>query len=127
MKVSPNRSTNTGENILYSRELLEKMNISVKKVLLVQKPYMERRSFATLSKQWPSAECVVTSPQIPYDDYFTPELPKDDVINIMVGDLQRIREYPKRGFQIEQHIPDEVWNAFNELVELGYNKHLVKD
>jgi hypothetical protein len=45
---------------------------------------------------------------------------------LQVGDLQRIKEYPKLGFQIEQNIPDEVWDAWERLVALGYSKHLVK-
>lgn len=44
----------------------------------------------------------------------------------MVGDLQRIKEYPKQGFQIEQEIPDEVWRAYEELVKLGYTQFLMK-
>ena len=32
-------------------------------------------------------------------------LSRDDVIGIMVGDLQRIRIYPAKGFQIPQDIP----------------------
>jgi hypothetical protein len=43
----------------------------------------------------------------------------------MVGDLQRIRVYPARGYQIAQEIPDEVWGAFEELVRAGYDKYLV--
>jgi hypothetical protein len=43
----------------------------------------------------------------------------------MVGDLQRIRIYPGRGFQIEQEIPEDVWQAFGKLIELGYDKHLI--
>jgi hypothetical protein len=49
------------------------------------------------------------------------------VIGIMVGDLQRIRTYPARGFQIPQEIPEDVWDAFEQLVAAGYNKHLVED
>jgi hypothetical protein len=69
---------------------------------------------------------IVSSPPIPFPEYPTAELPKDLVINIMVGDLQRIRIYPSRGFQIEQKIPDDVWQAFERLVELGYDRHLAK-
>jgi len=47
------------------------------------------------------------------------------VISIMVGDLQRIRLYPAKGFQIHQDIPDEVWQAFEALVAAGYDRHLV--
>lgn len=44
----------------------------------------------------------------------------------MVGDLQRIHLYGKNGFQIEQEISDKVWNAYNNLVSLKYDKHLCK-
>jgi hypothetical protein len=63
------------------------------------------------------------------DDYLNgyshDTLSADDVISIMVGDLQRIRTYAEKGFQIHQDIPDEVWKAYKELVAAGYDKHLV--
>ena len=43
----------------------------------------------------------------------------------MVGDLQRIRVYAERGFQIPQEIPANVWSAYEKLVALGYTAHLV--
>ena len=49
----------------------------------------------------------------------------DDVISIMVGDLQRIRLYPEKGFQIPQEIPEDVWAAYQALVQAGYNRHLI--
>ena len=48
-------------------------------------------------------------------------------ISIMVGDLQRIRMYPAKGFQIPQDIPDDVWQAYRELVEAGYDSRLVDE
>ena len=48
-----------------------------------------------------------------------------DVINIMVGDLQRIRLYPALGFQIPQVIPERVWAAYEALVHAGYSERLV--
>jgi hypothetical protein len=44
----------------------------------------------------------------------------------MVGDLERIKLYPEKGFQIYQEIPEDVWAAFEELVNAGYTRHLVK-
>jgi hypothetical protein len=44
----------------------------------------------------------------------------------MVGDLQRIRNYPDRGFQIHQDIPENVWQAYEALVLAGYDKYLSK-
>jgi len=58
------------------------------------------------------------------DWYDIVELP-DGRIGIMVGDLQRIRLYPAKGFQIHQDIPDDVWRAYEALVEAGYDTHLV--
>lgn len=126
--ILENRATNTGENITFVHELLEEKGIKINSILLVQKPYMERRTYATFEKQWPDKDTrfIVSSPQIPYSSYFNELQPKDKIISIMVGDLQRIKEYPKLGFQTEQEIPDDVWNAYQELVELGYDKHLIK-
>jgi hypothetical protein len=44
----------------------------------------------------------------------------------MVGDLQRIKMYPAKGFQVYQEIPGDVWEAFEQLVALGFDKHLMK-
>lgn len=121
------RATNTGENIQFTRALLQQKSINPRNFILVQKPYMERRTFATFKKIWPEKEFIVTSPQISFENYPNSALPKDTVINIMVGDLQRIKEYPARGFQITQEIPKEVWQAFEKLVSAGYTQHLIKD
>jgi uncharacterized SAM-binding protein YcdF (DUF218 family) len=121
-----NKSTNTGENILFTQELFKKHGIDPQRFILVQKPYMERRSFATFKKHWPEKELMVTSAQVSLENYPNDEIRLEQVINLMVGDLQRIKEYPKKGFQIYQPIPDDVWAAYNELVQLGYNNHLIK-
>ena len=124
--LTENESSNTGDNILFTRKLLDKKGIDPKKIILVQKPYMERRSYATFKKMWPEKEVIVTSPQIQFEAYPNEEISEDDMINIMVGDLQRIKIYPEKGFQILQDIPEEVWGAYEQLVAAGYTKHLVK-
>jgi len=125
-----NRSTNTGENVQFTRELLAERGLDPASFILVQKPYMERRTFATFHKVWPGKSIRVTSPQLSIDDYLArythDALSADDVISIMVGDLQRIREYPARGFQIPQEIPADVWRAYEELVKAGYDRHLLR-
>lgn len=120
-----NKSTNTGENILFTQQLLQKENLAPERFIVVQKPYMERRSFATFKKHWPEKELIVTSPQLSMQAYPTAEITLEEVIHIMVGDLQRIKVYPEKGFQIEQEIPKEVWEAFEKLVLLGFNSHLI--
>ena len=119
-----NKSSNTGENISFTKRLLDEKGIDPKRFIVVQKPYMERRSFATFKKHWPEKELIVTSPQISFENYPNNEIPLVRVINIMVGDLQRIKLYPAMGFQVYQEIPDSVWQAFNQLVDLGFDEHL---
>ena len=124
-----NRSTNTGENVLFTKQLLAERGLDPDTFIVVQKPYMERRSYATFRKVWPEKNVLVTSPQFSMAEYLTRyshhALTPDDVISIMVGDLQRIRVYAEKGFQIPQEIPDEVWRAYEELVSAGYDKHLI--
>lgn len=65
---------------------------------------MERRTYATFMKQWPGRknDIIVSSPPIAFENYFDKDQPFETVITIMMGDLQRIIEYPKLGFQIPQ-------------------------
>ncbi|HZW65012.1 MAG TPA: YdcF family protein [Hanamia sp.] len=122
-----NNSTNTGENIVFTQKLLREKGLEPNSFIVVQKPYMERRSFATFKKHWPHKKLIVTSPQISFEEYPNEEIPMERVINIMVGDLQRIKMYPAKGFQVYQEIPEEVWEAFEGLVALGFDKHLMKE
>ncbi|HEX5832843.1 MAG TPA: YdcF family protein [Pyrinomonadaceae bacterium] len=125
------KSTNTGENVKFTRRLLADRGIDPNTFILVQKPYMERRCYATFRKFWPEKQVVVTSPQVSFADYVAEythsSLSPADVVGIMVGDLQRIRLYPELGYQIAQEIPDDVWEAFEQLVRAGYDKYLIRE
>lgn len=124
------KSTNTGENVRFTRELLASQRLDPQKFIIVQKPYMERRAYATFRNYWPEKEVIVTSPQVTFKDYVAEysnrSLSADDVVSIMVGDLQRIKIYPESGFQIAQEIPEEVWAAYEKLVRAGYDKYLIR-
>ena len=122
-----NKSTNTGENILFTQQLLAQQNLEPQSFIVVQKPYMERRSYATFKKHWPNKKLIVTSPQISFEDYPTKEIPLERVINIMVGDLQRIIIYPAKGFQVYQEVPPDVRDAYEQLIALGFNKHMMRE
>ena len=121
-----NNSTNTGENILFSKKLLASKKLDPQSFIVVQKPYMERRSYATFKKHWPEKKLSVTSPQISFEEYPTDEIPLERVINIMVGDLQRIKVYPEKGYQVYEEIPMEINTAYERLIQLGFDKHLMK-
>lgn len=124
------RSTNTGENILYTYELLKTKNIEPKSIILVTKPYMLRRAYATFMKQWPSEpkpDIVCSALNVSFKDYCNDKTCLFELTaNIMVSDLERIIKYPKLGYQIEQKVPDEVMTAYYELIKRGYAKELIK-
>ena len=122
-----NQSTNTGENIMFTQQLLKTKGMDIQRFIVVQKPYMERRSYATFKKHWPDKELMVTSPQIPFEEYANDEIPMEKVIHIMAGDLQRIKLYPAKGFQIHQAIPGDVWEGYERLIALGFDQHLMKE
>ncbi|HCC83429.1 TPA: hypothetical protein DEP96_01110 [Candidatus Uhrbacteria bacterium] len=118
---------NTSENFSLSRPIIERDLAEWKTVIVVTKPYMERRAYATGAKLWLDKELIVTSPKLSFEEYVGGAIIRDDVINLMMGDLQRIDVYGKKGWQIEQIIPTEVWTAFEELKKLGYTKHLLTE
>lgn len=122
-----NRSTNTGENFIFSKELLAGKGINPDKIIAVQKPYMERRTYATGKKVWPEVDIMVTSPLYTFEEYPAGDITVDKVISIMAGDLQRIMLYPSKGYQIPQEIPGEVCDAYNFLVEAGYAGRLIEN
>ncbi len=117
------RSNNTGENAYLAGELWKQQGLDPKTVIVATQPYMERRAFATLAKWWPERELIMTSPPVEIAEWMEHGGTERRVIeNALVGDLWRIREYPAKGFQIEQDIPTEVWEAYEFLTERGYGR-----
>lgn len=127
--IIENKATNTGENISKTKELLNKLNLKLSSFLIVDKPYRERRTFATIKKQWSEINFIITSPQYSYEEYCEfychGEISKEEFISIMVGDLQRIDLYGKNGFQIQQEIPTKVLDAYNKLIDLKFDSHII--
>ena len=121
-------STNTGENFRHTAALLAEKELNFTTFIVVQKPYMERRAFATFHRQWPDKTCVVTSPPLTFEEYCAsddPAINQEVVIHLLVGDLQRIDRYAELGFQIPQIIPPAVRAAYDTLVAAGYTQHLI--
>ncbi|MEV0318867.1 YdcF family protein [Streptomyces sp. NPDC050658] len=116
---------NTGQNITLSREVLRAAGVEVDSLLLISKPYMERRSYATCRKLWPEIEVVCASEPLELDDYIKSIGDEKLVVDMLVGDLQRVIEYPKLGFAIEQEVPGEVHDAYERLLRSGFDSRLI--
>ena len=128
--ILENKSTNTAENIMFTKAKLQELGMDVKKLICVHKPFMERRLHAALGVYWPEMEVVMTSPQVTIEEYIrlstAQGLDEKRVIEVLVGDFQRIEVYARLGYQLPQHIPAQVQDAFEKMVELGYTRELVK-
>ncbi len=126
-----NKSTNSAENILFTRTLLEQEGLAGGKLICVHKPFMERRLYAAMKNYWPEANACYTSPQLSMEEYIqvTVEqgISEQGVIDVLVGDFQRMHIYATRGYQIPQDIPQTAWDAFHKLVELGCIGELVSE
>ena len=127
--LEPN-STNTKENILFTREKLESLGIAHGRILGVHQPFMERRIAAAMGVYWPELDFCVTSPQVTIPQYLEAAarqgVSPNASVSVIVGDFQRMDLYAKLGYQLPQHIPDAAWEAFYALVEMGYDKQLAK-
>lgn len=109
-----NQSTNSGENVTFTHQLIEQKALNIRTFILVQKPYMERRAYATFMKQWPGDidHVCVSSAKQAFCNYFNEEIDLYTTLTAMLGDFERIRDYPALGYQIEQPIPTEVLHSY---------------
>ena len=122
-----NRSTNTGENFLFSKALLSRRGIFPKIGIVTCKPYMAKRCWATGMKQWSEVRWFARTPALRFEDYPTEEAPLESAIQLMVGDLQRCRVYAEKGYQVPVPVPEEIWAACLRLAEAGYNEQFIRD
>jgi uncharacterized SAM-binding protein YcdF (DUF218 family) len=118
-------ATNTGANIINSQRVLHEAGIAPASVLLLSMPYMERRSYATCRKVWPEVTPVCSSEQVPFDAYLKAIGDELLVLDQLVGDTQRVIEYPRLGFAIEQEVPADVRTALDHLINQGYTSRLL--
>ncbi|MDI9470197.1 MAG: YdcF family protein [Bacillota bacterium] len=124
-----NQSTNTGDNIRLSRTLLASTGIPVRNVIVVHKPYMGRRIYAALRKQWPEITPIIAPANCGLEEYtktlLSTGVDEEEFFSILVGDFQRIDVFARTGYQIAQDIPEEAQRAFQELCRLGYTRYVI--
>jgi len=128
--ILENKSTNTGENITFTKAKFEELGMDIQKLICIHKPFMERRLYAALGVYWPEMDVVMTSPQVSIEEYIrlstAQGLEEKRVIEVLVGDFQRIEVYARLGYQLPQQIPGQVRHAFDALVAMGYTRELVE-
>lgn len=118
-------ATDTASNLTLTKDLLASHDITPRSVMLISRPYQQRRAYATCRKVWPEVDVICGSIQLELDDYVASIGDAERVINMIVGDTQRIDLYAECGFAIPQLMPTEVRQAYERLVRRGYTRRLV--
>lgn len=118
-------STNTGENILFTDTLLNNEGLRVSKWIVVHKPYMGRRTNATMKKLLPEKRAIINTPPIRFETYLSSAKRREEFFHMLVGELQRVMLYPAMGFLVSQNIPNDVRKAHDLLISAGFTRYLL--
>lgn len=119
------RATSTVENIEFSQAVLAEAGITASSVLLVSKPYEERRSYAMMRKLWAEVDVVCASTHVGLEEYADSIGDARMVIDMIVGTLQRVLVFPSLGLAIKQDVPGVVVTAFERLCVEGFTSRLM--
>ncbi len=120
------QATNTGENITRSAQLLAGMTIQSRDIILIHKPYMTRRFLATAEAQWPHPQprLYVTSQPTTVEAYYrlyeATYGSAAMMLTLILGDYERIKTYPTKGFSTPQPLPPSADTAWRALVARGF-------
>ncbi|MEV6527092.1 YdcF family protein [Longispora sp. NPDC051575] len=120
-------ATNTGANITLSRQVLADAGTaleSIGSVLIVCMPSMQRRAYATCRKVWPEVRVLCSSATMTWPNYLDSIGDHQLVLSNLVGDTQRVIDYPALGYAIEQDVPADVLDAHLRLIAAGYTSRL---
>ncbi|MEU9960547.1 YdcF family protein [Streptomyces sp. NPDC050982] len=121
------RATSTAENIEFTKAVLAEAGIKASSVLLVSKPYEERRSYAMMRKLWAEVEVVCASSPMGLEEYADSIGDALKVIDMIVGALQRVLVFPRWGLAIEQDAPDAIVAAYERLCAEGFTSRLMPE
>lgn len=123
--VEPN-ATNTSENFEFSRDVLQRHAVTVTSALITCRPYQQRRAYATATKVWPGVAFSCSAVQQSLTDYVASIGDPERVINMLVGDTQRLTVYANAGYAAPVTLPERVHEAYRRLVDAGYTSRLVR-
>lgn len=118
-------ATNTGENFTFTRKLLESKGIHAQSATIISRPYQQRRAYATASKLWPNLDIVCSSRPQSLETHIENIGNAGKVLNMLVGDTQRIWVYADKGFAEPQHVASGIKQAYNRLVHAGFTSRLL--
>lgn len=142
------QSTNCGANAAFSLDQLTALSLSPKKVVIIQDPTMQLRTFVTFQKAWQQSNFETQFysepsfvPQLKLLDhqinYANPEIvglwSPSRFLSLLIGEIPRLRDdehgYGPKGKDFIPHvdIPKEIEGAYRHLQELIAQEETVQD
>lgn len=116
------RSTNTGENVEATTRLLGDegrafgSEAGVRTALVVANAYRQRRVDLTCRLHHPGVRWINAPPATSFDEEVALYAGKgQDLVPLLSGEIQRLLDYPNRGFCLPAHIPRDVLAAHARL------------
>jgi hypothetical protein len=115
-------STNTSENIQYTKEKLERefpnftFGREIQSAILVANAYRQRRVWLTCRKQLPMLTFINVPPNTTFErecHFFTDKgfaLPE-----LLLGEIERLERYAEAGYIVAEPLPDAVYQRYVEL------------
>ncbi len=120
--IAENRSTNTSENIEFTADLLARefpdfaFGRGLQTALIVASPSRMRRVALTLQKRQPALRFHRALPSADFDrEYALHESKGIPYLTHLAGEIDRIRDYPTRGWIAAEPLPPEVQAAREKL------------
>jgi hypothetical protein len=125
--IAERESSNTGENIIFTQRMLTAQGYTFKTAIAVTTAMLSRRHRATMQKLWPAIAWTIHTPNpIPFEE----RIEQDNVqefFDLMVGEIDRLRKYPARGFMDKIDIPSQILTAQQVLINAGHTKYLAPE
>lgn len=116
--IVENRSTNTGENVRYTSELLLReypslaFGSGIRAAILVATPFRMRRVWLTFKTHFGMLPAWCMPPESSLEqDCAVFQSKGEDLISQLPGEVDRLKSYPEKGWIVGEPIPPEIFEA----------------
>ncbi len=125
--IVEDKATNTGENVIYSMDLIDK-EIGLKNVnslVAIGQIHASRRFVMTLERHWPEVIKMFTAPNyypVARKDWHKDKQFKEDVLR----EMEKVKPYIKKGYTVEIDLKEIARKIAklkaNNIISSGYKK-----
>lgn len=125
-------ATNTYENYLYSESIIRENDLIANSLIVVGKPYQEKRSYAIAKQFFQKRNVYITSPEfspISFEEYYKDNQNTNlfEIVNEIVAEINILEKAPQFNLQVNQEIPKQIKTIYQDMVKEGFDKYLITE